>query len=725
MNTQEASIQSQLTEDSQSQQPSSLHVPFALENLQRLSAEEMIHCQSLLLHGNTVGVWNTPKETFGHVPLWLRTVNIRARLKAHLPESLRADPALQTLLDEAVLYLTRYALLLRLGPVSAAKHSRNKPLKVTTLAHRLCTHLSVVIARGIERRFTGNRSAANGFASALSDDDLLEFSQKAYLADEIARLRRLVARGLWGDEPRQTNAIKTTTPVRGERPISTPELKRQPYQPLPDEYMEQIGPRVLWLIKDLGPNFIHFVNYLLSVQQERQLKDTVALGRYVSVYFELNVWKDRRGHEIISPPFPLRLSPTGKGRDEVKQAYAWPPRDYADVLSLAATLQRAHLFMALLLMTSRQSEMSAFKRDCVEVAADGKAHVNGKTYKATSSLEGRDRSWPAPSILVQAFAQQVELLQALERLTMSLADDQGDDALEGGVNASSGSEEPMHLWASLGNSNTADPTASLEHLGNALPPLARAVGLDDKPGGINLHPHRLRKTMARLVGIAIDGSQKVVMLLLGHEDVQTSLYYMQTDPAFRQEVEDVIREIRVIRAAKTIESMHAALHEPGSLAHAGHGGGGASVFEQAIVQHEARLHRVGKAWGADSAYELAAILTDNGNSSRLIAPGVLCTKSPREVGMCNQRRGEVSPSNCKVECPNHLELATNRRDVRRVIPILVQDTMTYFEEREWLAAVHGKRQLIQELSRFDDIGAEFRTKPEVKAVLALDLEGGL
>ncbi len=491
--------------------------------------------------------------------------------------------------------------------------------------------------------------------------------------------------------------------------------------------MEQVGPRVLWLIKDLGPNLIHLLNHLVSVQGERKLKKTESFSGHINDYFEENVWRDRHGSEIKVPPFPLRLSAMGRNRNPNKQAYAWPPRGYADVIGLRATLQRAHLFMALLLMTSRQSEMRALTRACVEVAADGKIYVNGKTYKATKLLEGKDRQWPAPSILVQSFAQQVELLEASERLAILLADAKRVDELEVPRESSPASEQ-LHLWASfgvVGNSDgNSDATASLERLGRVLPDLARAVGVDDEPGGIKIHPHRLRKTMARLVGIAVDGSQKVVMLLLGHEDVRTSLYYMQTDPAFRQDVEDVIREIRIIRSAKTIESMHAALHEPGSLAHAGHGGGGASVLEQSIVQHEERLHRSGKKWGVDSARELAAILTDNGNSSRLIAPGVLCTKSPGEVGMCNQKRGEVSPGNCKVECPNHIELATNRRDVQRVIPILVRDTKTYFEEGEWLAAVHCKRQLVQELSRFDDIGDEFRTRPEVQAVLALDPEGG-
>ncbi len=701
----------------------SQRVTFAIENLQHLSLEEALLCQSILGHGNVLGVWETPKETFGHVDTYLRKVDLRARINDFLPGSLTSHPALPTLLAESLLYLTRYALLLRVGPVGIAKHALNTSMKATTAAHMLYTDLARLVARGIERRLGGPTSVKSGFASALSDEDLLEFGNMAGGRREMSRLHSLVARGLWGDETRSTISIRETTPVAGERPTPPPERKPEPHQPLSDEYMEQVGPRVLWLIKDLGPNLISLLAFLVSAQREGQFRTSAAISRRVADYFKSTVWRDRHGQEIQAPPFPLRLNLHGKSRDPNKDAYAWPPRSYADVLSLAATLQRAHLFMALLLMTSRQSEMSNLKRDCVKPDPDGKTYVNGKTYKPSKALTGDDKKWPVPSVLVYAFAQQVNLVQASEQLELLIRSAQSDEE-PGACVEMSPQTESMHLWASLGPSGNTDATASLEVLNYVLPALARSIGVDDKPGGVNLHPHRLRKTMARLVGVALDGSQKVVMLLLGHEDVRTSLYYMQTDPAFRQEVEDVIREIRVIRSANIIESMHVALHEPGSLAHAGHGGGGTSVLEQAIVQHEQRLHRTGKRWGAESARELAAILTDNGNSSRMIAPGVVCTKSPGEVGMCTQKRGEVSPSNCKVECSNHIELATNRRDVERVIPILVQDTTAYFEKGEWLAATHSKRQLINELSRFDDIGAQFRAKQDVQYVLGLDPEGG-
>jgi len=247
--------------------------------------------------------------------------------------------------------------------------------------------------------------------------------------------------------------------------------------------------------------------------------------------------------------------------------------------------------------------------------------------------------------------------------------------------------------------------------------LARTLGMDTKPGGKNIHPHRLRKTLARLAGIAIDGAQKVLMQLLGHDDVTTTLLYMQSDPAFAKEIDDVVRELRVIRAEGLIADMHAALHDPTSLSFAGHGGAGARVLADAVRNREDELHQMGMEWGASTARELAVILTNNGDSARLIAPHIICTKTPGEVGLCTQKKGMINPGKCQIDCRNHIEEAQGRRDVERVVPILVEHAQKNIAEGNWLPAQSNQRQLIQELERYDDLGASFRAVPSVKQVL--------
>lgn len=723
--------------------PSVPHIPFALENLQHLTPEEALQCQSLLGHGTTWGIWRTPKKKFPHVRKSNCEIDIAVRIRAYLTkdlgegqfDELAGHSTMAQLMAEAVLYLTRLAVLCRLGPVGYGPHARGKPLDVSTLGRTLHQCWPRIVARGIRRSLSAAVPALGGFASALQPEDLAELTAKAQVKLELNRLKMLVDQKLWFDAPQQVTFKAVTTRVGGPKPQPADEQKRTPYQPLPDAYMEQIGPRVLWLINDLGPNLIHLLEHLRTQQEQKRFKQTASLSRCIAAYFKDRVWHDRSDRDIEAPPFALRLSEKGKAVKLDKTGLAWPPRDYADVMSLAATLQRSHLFIALLLMAARGTEVLTLERGCVKEDADGQYRVRGKTYKASDILEGKGRTWPAPSILIHAFAQQQHLIRVSERVeallhtTLTSRKKKLKPSLtQAPIVAAPESEaesktQPKHLWGSLGVGGLSDATVPLEHLGSTLPELAVAVGLDDEPGGDKIHPHRLRKTLARLGGLALDGAIKPMMLLLGHEDVQTTLYYIQTDPDFKVDLLQVVRELRLMRIKGVVELVHQALHEAGSLPHGGIGGGGAPVLTQTVRNFEQTLHRQGRQWGAESSMELAELLADSGRAGRLVAPGVMCTKALHQVGLCNHRAGTVAPENCKVECNSHVELATYRRDVQQVIPILVQQATAFIESNQFLPAVAAVKQLEDELSRFDDIGAHWRDKPEVHGLLTKQWEG--
>lgn len=698
-------------------------IPFDLEYLQHLSSEQALQCQTLLGHGTIIGQWETARLAAPALTKSARKFDLSLRIKKYLSNALHSHPDLERLIADATLYLTRWALVCRLGPVSFRGDSQGTSLDVSTIAQRLYTQLPQIVARGIERSLASDTQTCGGYARLLTLDDMKKLSGSHLTKVELNRMHRLAALGLWLDEPPQVPFHSATTEVKGPRQEPSSEKKREPYLPLPDWYMAQIGPCVLWLIKDLGPNLLKLLHFLLTVQRKNRFKQTRGLARYISQYFVTNSCHDRYGNEL-APPFELRLSAIGAGANSAKVAHAWPPRDYADVMSLVSTLQRSHLFIALLLMAARHSEILTLERDCVQVAADGHARVQGKTFKATVLIEGKDRKWPAPSILIYAIAQQLELLRVVEQLSELLDETVSLRTAGSDLKPDRPTNDSTHLWCSLGITGTADVNVELGTLDSILPDLARAVGMDEKPGGINFQPHRMRKTMARLAGIAIDGSQKVLMQLLGHEDVTTTLYYMQSDPGFRQEVEDVLREMRLLRMEEAIECVRGSVHEPQGLLNGGLGGGGATVLTQTVVNHEEWLHQQGREWAATDARELAVLLADNGQAARLIAPGVMCTKSTHEKGLCNSRMGAITPGNCKVECHSHIELAAGRRDVQRVIPILVQHTTASIENADWLAAIHLRKQLIHEISRFPDIGDEWRVKPEVQSLLVRDLEGG-
>lgn len=76
--------------------------------------------------------------------------------------------------------------------------------------------------------------------------------------------------------------------------------------------------------------------------------------------------------------------------------FEWPLTTWDQVKVLSVTLQSAHLWIALLAMAGRISEIKSLARNCVEWAPGGKPYINGKTYKLSQFLTGEDRDWPAP-----------------------------------------------------------------------------------------------------------------------------------------------------------------------------------------------------------------------------------------------------------------------------------------------------------------------------------------
>lgn len=685
---------------------------FPLESLQSLNIESALRCQRMLGHGETFGIWATSEVQVPHMKSHMRRVDLRKRIAANLPKQTQTSPALGELLDEGVLWLTRMALLMRMG-AGAGIRAKFKPLDASTVAGRLYKFDAKLVALGISRRLESAANSSTGFTSALTAEDLRTLWAKAESRLALMRLTQLQALGFWSDAPASRDFKGKTTPVRGTLTPRPPERKPIPHPPIPDDYMAAMGPRVLWLIKDLGPNLLHLLETLPTMLGSANPTHYNIYPR-ITRYFDTHVWSDRNGRVIEKPPFSLQHgSDSGKhllDDPSHHDPFEWPPRHLSSVKTLASILQNAHLWMALLVLAARIGEVATLRRDCVDFGRDGQLYANGKTYKASRALAGKDREWPMPDLLVDVLAQQVKLVEACERLARMMEDSTEMADLLG---------DGKHLWASLGTSGSADATEKLASYDRGLRTLAVRIGMSPKPGGKNLHPHRLRKTLARLAGLAIDGSQKVLMQLLGHDDVTTTLGYMQSDRAFAKEVDDITRELRIMRGEALIEDMRTALQDPTSLPYGGHGGGGAPVLADSVLAYEEELHRSGEEWGVNTARDLSVLLTNNGESARLISAHIVCTKTVGEVGLCSKKKGAIVAGNCQTECRNRIEDKTGRRDTERVIPLLVQHAQENLANNDWLPLQRDKRQLEQELKRYDDISEKWRAKPEVQAILGV------
>lgn len=689
---------------------------YPVEHIHQLDAISARNCQAILGHGDILGVWETPVDMIPHFSSPMRRVDLRQRIRRYLPDEANRSPTIDVLLDEGVLWLTRLGLLMRMAPAGVSHQFRHRSLDASTVAQTLYRHSNQIVARGVVRRLVTFSKSSFGFAHALTPEDLKDFRENQYLARELRRLSILHDRDLWADAPRSTTFDGRTTRPRGNSEQRAPEQSSSPYQPIPDDYLAAMGPRVLWLILDLGPNLIHLLETLpdrfvhLNFASKGREYKSIQSTRCLADYFKENPWRDREGAAIISPPFPIRHGSL-RGQNRTLKAIdpaEWPVRTWASVANLAVILQSAHMWITLLMMAGRIGEIMTLRRGCIEWERNGKLYANGKTYKLNLAFGGQKRQWPAPDILVDVLAQQVKLVEACERLAQIRNGIGDDDFLVG---------DSEHLWASLGSSPNSDPEEKLAVAHTVLPSLAARIGLTAKPGGINLHPHRFRKTVARLAGLAIDGSPKVLMRLLGHKDITMTLGYILTDTAFAKEIDDITRELRIMRAQRLVDDMYVALHTPNSVAYGGHGGAGASALSTAVRLHEEELHRTGKNWDVSSSHELAILLSNNGQSMRLVSRHVACTKTDGEVGLCSNKKGAANIGNCQSSCINRIEEKTGRRDTLRVIPIIVTHAQQAIRDNDLLAAASYARQLKIEIGRFKDISEQWCDKPELAAIM--------
>lgn len=224
---------------------------FELEKFQDLSKEDLLLAQSIAGHGDVWGIWETPRTISpGKIGSPRRVIDFAKRLRDFLAKEPVPQASLDVLVEEGVLVITRLALLLRLAPTGGQQKNKNRRLKPSTLVDRLYQDGPKMLARAIRRK--AERSDVHGLFSCLTEGDVRELSQKMRLRIELERLAVLADRGWWTDLPPHPDITQTTDP-RGPKPAPVPQEIAGEWQPIPDAYLAEFGPRNLWLIRDLGP----------------------------------------------------------------------------------------------------------------------------------------------------------------------------------------------------------------------------------------------------------------------------------------------------------------------------------------------------------------------------------------------------------------------------------------------------------------------------------------
>lgn len=644
--------------------------------IQHMQPPELAVLQAKLGYGSNYGIWETPEN-------WMPPGYSRnpGQLNVDFKRLLAAAGVLESRLEAAILCLSRYALLISLVP-SGMGRIAGRYLKPSTISGMLQNACINIVATSASRPC--KQSEEDYFFGSFDRQDLLDLptkGSKLRVNIELQRALMLHHKGLWKDAPtsfEHRSAEASSNKGDDKRPVK--EEKPERFLPLPDEYVAEVGWRALWIVKELGPGLLEvtqqLIEHLPSLEGSSVERRVNEISRLVTEY----VWHDSKGNPIREIPFDLHIVGIGK-----REAMLWPPNSGTQLRELLKRLQMAHLWITLLSVGSRIGELLSMQPGAVVHSGDGTPFANGLTFKIVSQIGGAARDWPLPDVAAEALRQQEKLAEVIVNLGHMHNDNRGDSA------------RADSLWLRIGSASGYKGEINL-HLRDAI----RSLGLSTEPDGQPVSTHRLRKTVARLVALAIAGAPKILMDLFGHKSIEMTLHYILSDPYVQAEIKAVVEAQVIMLAEGAIEGIESS------------GGPASKAIATTVRAERARL---GSAYGAQDVRELAEILTMNGRHWSLVRPGVICTKLPGSAGPCTTKVGRPEPSRCSWSCDHRLEQAFLKDDVDRSIEEAVRMLDLELASQNEIQAEYWVGQVLAQVRRFDDLCVKWSKHPSVARLL--------
>ena len=674
---------------------------FEPADVQNFGRDDLLDAKTLLEHGQKWGYWQTAARLAPGL-IKLRNIDLAARLRNYLTKEGITD-APDALIEEGVCTLTRLGVLLRLVPSGTSALKARRALKPASICQILYHRITGIAARAMCRKLE-NGDEASGLFYYLTDADQQEFNAYKRHRIELERLRTLATRGQWHDIPPPPETTQTTDPSYAPH-VPPPQTKPVPHPPLPDAWLEEIGPRVLWVVQELGPHLL----YLLEALRESMGKLDWSLSKsaidfqlrsLIYAHFAKSPWLDRTGRPL-TPVFAFTSARGKHGADTLE----WPPRTYEHIIKLSVALQASHLFISLLASAGRIGEVAMLSRHCVAIKRDGEGYLCRHTYKLSDYFLGDEQQTPAPPILHACMGQQARLAAAFDRLPRSITAGQMPKTARFGD----------ALWVSIRTEHTGE--ASTVNFCSALKNLAKRLGVDPKPGGKWVHPHRFRKSIGRLAGVSLFNSPLVLKRLFGHKSIEMTLHYILCNPGIREEAETVLRELRIMHCAEALEQIHRAIAN--NLPLPANGGAGAARLLAAVENQEAHLREQGRVWTDGSAYELACLLTGQGKGWRLVNANIVCSKDWVCSKPHRHKELELDKPKCDPGCENRVVLARRRRDIDESIEQYLDIARCARADGQLLVMAHSMENLREVLGYYADLREKYLAMPDVQAMFAL------
>lgn len=611
---------------------------------------------------------------------WVPAGSSVHRLSLDLRKLVDVPSASTSMVDWAVQQLVRWLLLCLLAPVGG--RSCNRYLKYTTVAGSIYD-----MAELARLALLTGKVRSGAVFSCVGAKELGNHRNQERAHRELGRLEVLCKRGFWND-----SAAVSVRTGKAKAEVASGKKEKSPWLPLNDEFVAEAGWRVIWLIEVAGPPILDLAEAVLArmdVTQQTLVAHGVSEAMERTYVLEaandlISTWQfvTPSGIAIVNLPFSLCNFVNGNPRK------VWPPKNTSDLRFLLMLLQSSHMFFILLSTGGRIHELLSQSDDGLTENMDG---VEGTTSKHEASVKGRVRDWPLPRLGVLAFQQQVRLNRVLVEL---------------GMHARRSATRLPNTRDSIWTGPWGAEIATTYN--GYLQKTVRSLDLQRLISSGLVHAHRFRKTLARLIGLAIVGAPKIIMDIFGHEQIQQSIGYMMSDPDMVAEVQEVARAQTVMLGAAAIGS------------HAENGGPVAKALHEKVEREELRL---GSDYGAKNVQELAEILTFNGRQWLLVRPGVVCTKQPHQVGPCIKKSGAPDIAKCRSTCGSRLELGALREEV----DLSIQQALTQLQEaladgRE-MDIEMWKGQVLANLNRFPDIAKKWREDGLVAEILKEEKNG--
>jgi len=445
------------------------------------------------------------------------------------------------------------------------------------------------------------------------------------------------------------------------------------YPPLSDNYVAQMGFRCYFYLNEIGPNLARiFANHPdLETNRGKWLprgrngppKPSVvklARSRAWKRKLENFHWTRSDGSSLTEIPFSC-------------DALIFPPKKWEELDRLISRHVDAILHILLLLSGGRKSEILSLKRSVIlrQVGTEEEfGIVDGRTMKPSSTSLGDKRNWPIPAQVVGWLGTQAVLAEAL------------------------GPRDSDGFWWSM----------STTHVGVArVNPYYRCTQFAERHGlshlnDGNAHPHRYRKTIARLALLALTGAPMLVMEMFGHSDIMATMRYLLAEPNILADLREMLGERRAEVALNIVEDLDRSAGPATETLRSQRD----RFFDELNIPLNERSQRV------TLMQFVTAKLLDGAVDIKIIYPGVVCIRGLEQTGLCAVGGRQIDPAACQSKCRFRLDLSLRIDEVYETIEDLFDHHKEAVADQLDLPQKFFAAQILDQVEIFPEIKDHYR-----------------